>query len=93
MPCFYFDLHEGPRPVPHAGSEEFDGWEAAGHHAVRLAAERASTLSPEAAHRTILVDVRNEHKQRVMTVTVFAAAKRVAAGPDAESQLPSPWIA
>jgi hypothetical protein len=94
MPNFYFDIHEGARSVPDADGEEFDGLEAAGHHGVRLAAERARTLSPEAASRIILVDIRNEHKQRVMTVTVFAAAERVALlPPDVEGFFPNPWIA
>ena len=78
--------------VRDAGGKEFDGWETAGHHVMRLVGERVRTLSPDVVHRTNFVDVRNEHEQRMMTVTVFAAAERIAPDPSAESHFGS-WIA
>jgi hypothetical protein len=94
MPRFHFDIREGPQSFLDAEGEEFDGLEAAEHHAVRLAGELARNMVPKASSHMILIDVRNERKQRVMTVTVLVAIERVApAPPDTESPLPTPWIA
>jgi hypothetical protein len=94
MPRFHFDIREGPRTFLDAEGGEFDGLEAAERHAVCLAGEKTRNLAPKASSHMILIDVRDERKQRVMTVTVLVAVERVAPGPpDAEGQLPNPWIA
>jgi hypothetical protein len=70
MPRFYFDVREGTRFVSDEGGIEFDSLDAAEHHAAQTAAETGHDQLPSSDASEIIVQVRNEHKQWVVTVTV-----------------------
>ena len=94
MPRFYFDVREGTRFVSDEGGIEFDTLDAAEHHAALTAAEIGRNQLPSSGPREIIVEVRNEHKQRVITVTVSMRILRVAPLPEppyVEGSPPNPW--
>ncbi len=96
MPRFYFDIREGTRFVSDEDGIEFDSLDAAEDHAVQTAAEIGRDNLPNSKVRENVVEVRNEHKQRVITVAVFMRIQRVAPlpePPDVEGSPPIPWIA
>jgi hypothetical protein len=69
MPRFYFDVREGTRFVPDAVGPVYDNLDAAEHAAAETAAEIGRELLPKGDAREITVEVRNEHRQRVLTAT------------------------
>ena len=94
MPRFYFDIREGTRFVSDEGGIEFDSLDAAEHHAAQTAAEIGRDKLPSRNAREIVVEVRNEHKQRVITVTVSMRILRVTPPPEPpyiEGPPPNPW--
>ena len=94
MPRFYFDVREGTRFVSDEGGIEFDSLDAAEHHAAQIAAEIGRDKLPSSDPRDIIVDLRNEHKQRVITVTVSMRILRITSPPEppyVESPPPNPW--
>ena len=94
MPRFYFDVREGTRFVSDEGGIEFDTLDAAEHHAALTAAEIGRNQLPSSGPREIIVEVRNEHKQRVITVTVSMRILRGAPPPEppyVEGSPPNPW--
>jgi hypothetical protein len=89
MPRFYFDIREGTRFVPDESGIKFDSLDAAEHHAAQTAAEIGRDKLPSSDPREIIVEVRNEHKQRVITVIL-----RVTPPPEppyVEGPPPNPW--
>jgi hypothetical protein len=82
MPRFYFDIREGTRFVPDDTGHDFDGLDTAEDQAVRTATEIGRDLFPSGA-REIIVEVRNENGQRVLTVTVNIHIERVGNPPGA----------
>jgi hypothetical protein len=87
MPCFYFDIREGPRFIPDPGGEDLEDLEAAKCHAARLAGEITSDLPLRPAGHVIIIEVCDERKQRVLTMTVSLAIER----PNGENQPQMPW--
>jgi hypothetical protein len=86
MPRFYFDIREGPKFVPDTDGKEFEGLEAAKCHAARLAGAITSGLPLCPAGHVVIIEVCDENKQRVLTMTVSLAIER----PDANGPQ-SPW--
>ena len=77
MPRFYFDVREGVRFVPDEEGLEFPDVDAAEREAAEAAAEIGRSLLPVGMTRSVTVEVRNEHGQRVVTATVTLAVDRV----------------
>ncbi len=71
MPRFYFDVREGARFIPDDGSLEFASLDAAEHEAACTAAEIGADRLPAGDAREVTVEVRNEHRQRVLTIRVW----------------------
>ncbi|MFC4172506.1 DUF6894 family protein [Microvirga sp. GCM10011540] len=87
MTRFHFDIREGSRFVPDPGGEELESLEAAKCHAVDLAAQIARDLALRPTGHVVIIEVCNEHKQRVLTLTVSLTIER----PNAETQPHTPW--
>jgi hypothetical protein len=81
MPHFYFDVREGPQFVPDEEGLEFPDVEAAEREAAESAASIGRDLLPKGTARDVTVEVRNEHGQRVITVTVTMQVDRVEPSP------------
>ena len=81
MPRFYFDVREGARFVPDDEGLEFASLEAAEHEAACTAAEIGRDRLPIGDAREITVEVRNEHRQRVLTIKVSMEVDRVEPSP------------
>lgn len=77
MPRFYFDIREGARFIPDETGLEFDSLDAAEWEAARAAAEIGRDQLPKGDAREITVELKNEHRQRVLTVTVSMEIHRV----------------
>jgi hypothetical protein len=95
MPRFYFDVREGTKFVSDEDGIEFDSLDAAEDHAAQTAARIGRDNLPSRKVREIVVEVRNEHKQRVITVAVLMRIQRVTPlpePPDGEGSPPIPWI-
>ena len=86
MSRYYFDIREGARFVPDEVGLTFDNLDAAEHAAAETAAEIGRELLPKGDAREITVEVRNEHRQRVLTVTASLEIHRVDPAP-----LPPRW--
>jgi hypothetical protein len=71
MPRYHFDIREGLRFRPARAGEEFEDLGSAKGHAVHLAGAIAKEmpLDPSSNH-VVIVEVCNELKERVITVTV-----------------------
>jgi translation initiation factor 1 (eIF-1/SUI1) len=63
-------VREGARFVPDTEGLEFDSLDAAEHEAASTAAEIGRDLLPKGDARAGTVEIRGEHSQRVLTVTV-----------------------
>ncbi len=82
MPRFYFDVREGSRFVPDEEGLEFDSLDAAEREAATAAAEIGRNLLPKGLAREVTIELRNEHRQRVLTVTVSMEIDRVEPPPE-----------
>ena len=69
MPRFYFGVREGATVVPDEIGLEFDSLDAAERAAAETAAEIGRELLPKGDAREVTVEVRNEHRQPVLTAT------------------------
>jgi hypothetical protein len=78
VPRFYFDIREGARFIPDETGLEFDSLDAAEREAASAAAEIGRDQLPKGDAREITVELKNEHRQRVLTVTVSMEIHRVA---------------
>ncbi|WP_201863439.1 DUF6894 family protein [Microvirga soli] len=77
MPWFYFDVREGTRFIPDATGLELESLDAAEREAASAAAEIGRDRLPKGDAREITVELMNEHRQRVLTVTVTMEIQRV----------------
>jgi hypothetical protein len=77
MPRFYFGVREGTRFVPDDQGLEFDSLDAAEHEAATAAAEIGRDRLPKGDAREITIELKNEHRQRVLTVTVSIEIHRI----------------
>ncbi len=82
MSRFYFDVREGARFVPDELGLEFDSLEAAEREAATAAAEIGRDRLPKGDAREVTVELKNEHRQRVLTVTVSLEIDRVQPPPE-----------
>jgi len=82
MPRYYFDVREGARFTPDEEGLEFDSLEAAEHEAACTAAEIWRDRLPKGDSREVVVEVNNEHRQRLLTITVSMAVDRVEPTPE-----------
>lgn len=83
MPLFYFDVREGVRFTPDKEGLEFPDIAAAEREAAEAAASIGRDLLPKGVARSVTVEVRNQHEQRVVTATVTLALDRVDPEPSA----------
>ena len=81
MPLFYFDTREGANFIPDDEGLEFADLDAAEREAATAAAEMGRDRLPSGDTRDVTVEVRNEHRQRVLTVRVSIEIDRVAPPP------------
>ena len=82
MPRFYFDVREGARFIPDEEGVEFDSLDVAEYEAARAAAEMGRDRLPKGDAREVTVELKNEHRQRVLTVTVSMETHRVDPAPE-----------
>jgi hypothetical protein len=83
MPRFYPDSREGSRFAPDDEGLEFPDIDTAEHAAATAAAGIGRDLLPNPEFRDITIEVRNEHRQRVCTVTLTMHIDRVHPSPEA----------
>jgi len=88
MPRFYFDVREGARFISDETGREFSDLDEAEREAVSTAAAIGRERLPDnntADNNTdyIIVEIRNEHHQRVSTLTVSVNVLRADLPPDA----------
>ena len=81
MPRFYFDVREGAKFVPDDEGMEFPDLDAAEREAAVSAASIGRDLLPKGDAREVTIEVRDEHRQRVLTVTVSMHLARVHPSP------------
>jgi len=77
LPQFHFDVRDGPMFVPDEDGVELDGLDAAKHEATEAALEISRDRLASGDSRAVTIEVRNEHRQQVMTVTVSLEINRV----------------
>ncbi len=77
MPRFYFDVREGPRFTPDEEGLEFEDVDCAEREATIVAAEIGRDRFPRGHAREITVKVRNEQRQRLMTVRIAMQVDRI----------------
>jgi hypothetical protein len=77
LPRFYFDVREGTRFAPDDDGLEFPDLDAAEREAAEAAAGIGRDLLPKSDVREVTIEVRNEHRQRLLTVTVSMHLERV----------------
>jgi hypothetical protein len=82
VPRFYFDGREGTTFVPDDEGLEFDSFEATEREAAETAAEIGRDRLPTGDAREVTVEMRNEHRQRVLTVKVSLEINRVEPPPE-----------
>ena len=87
MPRYRFDIREGMRFRPDGVGEEFEDLGSARSHAVHLAGQIAKAMPLEPSNHVVIVEVCNEHKERVITVTVALWLERK----QIEDQSVNPW--
>ncbi len=77
MPRFYFDVREGARFAPDDEGLEFPDLDAAEREAATAAGSISRDVLPRNDAREVTIEVSNEHRQRVLTVTVSMHLARV----------------
>jgi hypothetical protein len=77
MPRFYFDVREGESFTPDDEGLELASLDAAERMAAEAAAEIGRDQLPKGGVREVTIELRNEHRQRVLTVTVSMEIHRV----------------
>jgi hypothetical protein len=81
MRRYYFNVREGLLFTPDDQGQEFASLNAAEQMAAEAAADISRNRLPKGDSREVTVEVRNEHRQRVLTVTVSMVIHRVAPEP------------
>jgi len=82
MPRFHFDVREGDRFFRDDEGLEFESLDAAEREAANAAAEIGRDRLPKGDTREVTVELRNEHRRRVLTVTVSMDVHRVDTSPE-----------
>ncbi len=77
MPRFYFDVREGASFIPDDEGLEFASLDEAEREAATTAAEIGRDRLPKGDARDVTEELRNEHRQRVLTVMVTMDIHRV----------------
>lgn len=77
MPRFYFDVREGATFIPDEEGLEFESMDAAEYQAAQTAAEIGRDRLPKGDTCDVTVELKNKHRQRVLTVTVSMEIHRV----------------
>jgi hypothetical protein len=77
VPRFYFDVRDGPRFFADDEGRELDSLDAAEREAVTAAAQIGRDRLAKGDARAVTVEVRNEHGQWVLTVTVSVELHQV----------------
>ena len=81
MPRFYFDIREGQSFTEDYEGLDYPDVDRAEREACITAAEIGRDALPKGHVRDIVVEVRNEHRQRVVTVRLRADVDRVTPEP------------
>ena len=89
MPRYFFDIREGLGFHPDRAGEELEDLGTAKGHAVDLAGKIAKDMPLEPSNHVVLVEVCNEHKERLITVTVSLWFERT----QIDDQPVHPWSA
>jgi hypothetical protein len=77
MPLFYFDVREGSGFISDADGIELHDLDAAEREAAEAAAELGRERISFSKDRSVVIEVRNEHGQRILTATVSLQIVRV----------------
>lgn len=77
MPRFYFDVRDEAMFIPDDEGQEFDSLEAAEREAAEAAAQIGRDRLPRGDARRVTVEVREEHRQPALSVTVSMEIRRV----------------
>ena len=77
MPLFYFDVREGSNFVDDDEGLEFPNLDAAEQEAIHAVVSIGKDRLPRSDTRNVTVEVRDEDKKRVLTVTVALMIERV----------------
>jgi hypothetical protein len=75
-------VREGAKFIPDEEGLEFDNLDAAEYEASRAATEMGRDRLPKGDAREVTVELRNEHRQRVLTVKVSMEIDRVDPAPE-----------
>jgi hypothetical protein len=89
MPRYYLHVHDGVTLIPDEDGLEFETLTAAEYAAARMAADIGLRKLPTGEDCQVIVEVRDERHQRVVTMTVSMRIDRLTRPP----QMSSPWIA
>jgi hypothetical protein len=89
MPRYFFDIRQGLGFRPDRVGEEFEDLGSAKAHAVGLAGEIAKDMPLEPSNHVVIVEVCNESKERLITVTVSLWFERT----QVDDQSVHPWSA
>jgi type IV pilus biogenesis protein CpaD/CtpE len=81
MPRFHFDMRDEGVFVPDEEGEDLPDLNAAERVAAETAAEFGRDKLPKGVDRKVVIEVRNEHGQRVLTATVWLEVIRVTPEP------------
>ena len=81
MPRFYFDVREGQLFVEDRDGLEFPDIDTAEQEAIQAAASIGKERLPRGDTRDVTVEVRNERRQRIVTVRVELHIDRVHPAP------------
>ncbi|MGF9764444.1 hypothetical protein AAII07_56045 [Microvirga sp. 0TCS3.31] len=87
MPRFYFDVRDGESFAHDEEGMEFDNLDAAEREAATSAAEIGRDRLPKGDAREITIEVRNEYRQPVLTVTVSMKVHRVEPSPQPPARM------
>jgi hypothetical protein len=77
VPRYYFDVRDGAKFTPDDEGLECVSLDAAERMAAETAAEIGREVLPRGDAREVTVEVHNEHRQEVLTVTVSLEVHRV----------------
>jgi hypothetical protein len=77
MPRFYFDVREGPLFIDDENGMEFPNLDKAEQEAIQAVVSIGKDRLPRGDTRDVTVEVRDENRQRVLTVTVVLTIDRV----------------
>jgi hypothetical protein len=82
VPRFYFDVWEGAKLTPDEAGRELDSLEAAERVATEAVADIGRDRLPKGNACAVTVELRDEHRQRVLMVTVSMEIHRMDPAPE-----------